>query len=79
MTIDPSQYAKFLGRIACLLRRRLLGSPTRHRYFGQLMNVLMNLSSQACALLDHFAKIGDAAGLQRRVSPAGSAVGQPGP
>ena len=36
MATDPSQNAKFLGRIACLLRRRLLGSPTRHRYFGSL-------------------------------------------
>src|SRR5258707_13832240 len=48
MATDPSQIAKFLGRIACFLRRRLLGSPTRHPYFSELltfiMNALMNLS-----------------------------------
>jgi hypothetical protein len=37
MAADPSQNAKFLGRIACLLRNRLLGSPTGHPDFGKLL------------------------------------------
>src|SRR5258708_14560908 len=79
MATDPSQIAKFPGRIACLLRSRLLGSPTRHPYFGELLYchyesvyepVKAAPARYACALLDPFAMIRDARqGPEGHVSP----------
>ena len=68
MATDPSQNANFLRRIACLLRRRLLGSPTGHPvlvsyfdYESVCEPVKATLARYARrALLDPFAKIKDA-------------------
>jgi hypothetical protein len=62
MAADPSQNAKSPGRIARLLRRSLLGSPTGHpvlvSFYAFIMNRFVNLSRlRLRALLDPFAKI----------------------